>query len=83
LNGSHDLLICLTGLERDGETLCSEATCTTNAMKVAVGIWRAVIVDHDIDPLNINATTEDVGCNKDTLFESLERSVAIYAIATT
>jgi hypothetical protein len=51
-------------------------------MKVAVGVRRAVVVDDDVDSFNINATTKDVGCDKDTLFEGLESSVTIYATPT-
>jgi hypothetical protein len=52
-------------------------------MKVAVGVRRAVVVDDDVDPFNVNATTEDVGCDKDTLFEGLERSLTVYETPTT
>lgn len=41
-------------------------------MEVRVGIARGVVVDDDVDALDVNATAEDVGCDKHTLLESLE-----------
>ncbi len=45
-------------------------------MEVAVSVGRAVVVDHDVNTLHIDTTAEDIGCNKDTLLERLERRVA-------
>ena len=47
-----------------------------NTVKVAVSVGRAVIVDDDVDTLNINTTTEDVGSDQDTLLKRLEGSVS-------
>lgn len=50
-----------------------------NAVQIAVRIWWAVIIDDDVDTLNIDATAEDIGSDKDSLFESLEGAVAVDA----
>jgi hypothetical protein len=50
-------------------------------VEITVGVWWAVVVDHNIDTFDINATTKDVGCDEDTLFKGLEGSVTIYAAA--
>lgn len=44
-------------------------------MQVAVSVRRTVVVDHDIDTLNINTTTEDVSGNQYALLKCLERGV--------
>ena len=46
-----------------------------NTVQVAICVTRSVIVDDDIDSLNVDATAEDVGGDKDTLFEVLELRV--------
>jgi hypothetical protein len=51
-------------------------------VKITVGVWWAVVVDHDIDTFDINATTKDVGCDEDALFEGLEGSVTIYTTSS-
>lgn len=47
-----------------------------DAVKVAVGIRRTIVVDDDVDTLDIDTTTEDVGSDQDTLLERLEGSVS-------
>jgi hypothetical protein len=46
-----------------------------NAMQVRVRIRGSIIVDDDVYSLDIDTTTEDIGGNKDTFFESLERGI--------
>ena len=41
-------------------------------MEVAVGIGRAVIVDDDVDTLDVNTISEDIGSDEDARFEGLE-----------
>ena len=41
-------------------------------VKVGVGILRHVVVEHDVDTLNVHPSTEQVGCDQDTLLEILE-----------
>jgi hypothetical protein len=70
-------LISLRAYERDRKTLGSEATSTTNTMEVRVSITREIIVDGQVDTLDIDTTTENVGCNTDTLVELLEFLIAL------
>jgi hypothetical protein len=63
--------------EGDTETLGTETTSTTDAMKVGVGIARKIVVDGKVDTLDIDTTTEDVGSDTDTLVELFELLVAL------
>ena len=49
-----------------------------NTVKVRVGVRRGVVVDYDVHPFDINAATENVGSDKDTFFEGLERGISTY-----
>jgi len=49
-----------------------------NIVKILVGIKGSIIVDDDVNPLNVNATTQNVGSDKDTFFKSLERGAPAY-----
>ena len=44
-------------------------------MKVTVCVWRTIVVDDNVHPLDIDTTTEDVGGDQDALLERLEGSV--------
>jgi len=46
-------------------------------MKVRVSLVGHVVVDSDVDTLNIDTTTEDVGGDADTGLELLELLVAL------
>lgn len=46
-------------------------------MQVTICIRRAIIVDNNIDALNINTTTENIGRNKYPLFKRLESGITI------
>ena len=72
LNGLQDLLIGIAADERDTQPFRAEATCATDAMKVRICVGWQIVVDGKVDALNINATTEDIGCNADPLVELLE-----------
>ena len=47
-----------------------------HAVKVAVRIRRAVVVDHDVDTLHIDTTTEDICRHENTLLKCIEGGVA-------
>lgn len=49
-------------------------------MQIAVRIWRTVVVDDNVYSLNVNATTENVGSNQNTLFKCLKRGVTLDTI---
>lgn len=45
-------------------------------MEVRVGVGRGVVVDDDVDALDVDTATEDVGRDEDALLERLELLVA-------
>jgi len=63
--------------ERDGKTLGSEATSTTNSVEVGVGTLAHVVVDNDVDTLDINTAAKDVGRHHDAGLKVLELAVAL------
>jgi hypothetical protein len=72
LNLLEHLLVILIADERDGETLGTETTGTTDTVQVRVGIAGKIVVDGQVDSLDINTTTKHVGGDTDTLVELLE-----------
>ena len=76
----ENVVVLGTADEGDAEALGTEAACTTNAMKVGVGIGGKIVVDGKVDFLDIDATAEDVGSNADTLIEVFELFVALDAV---
>lgn len=76
LNGLENLLVLVVGDERDGDTLGTETTGTTDTVKVRVGVGRKIVIDRQVDALDIDTTTEDVGGDADALVEVLELLVA-------
>ena len=69
-----DLSARVLGLrnEADGHTTVSETSCTPYPMHVRVGLHWEVVVEHDVDPLNIETTGTKVGRDQDTRFKLLE-----------
>jgi len=45
-------------------------------MKVRVGVCWKIVIDGEIDLLDINTATKDIGCNTDALVEVFELLVA-------
>jgi hypothetical protein len=68
----QDLFVLRAAHERDGQTLGTETTSTTNSVEVRVGICGHVVVDGQIDAFDINTSAKDVGRHADTLVELLE-----------
>merc|ERR1719264_2520225 len=56
----------------DGQTLGTEPSSPSNSVQVCVSVLRHVVVEHNVDSLNIHATAEQVGGNKNSLLEVLE-----------
>lgn len=52
-------------------------------MQVAISVGWAIIIDHDINTLDINASAKYVSSHKDSLFKGFERSVPINADSST
>lgn len=62
--------------ERDGQSLGTESSSTTDTVQVGAGIVGQVVVDGEVDTLNINTSSKDIGSNADSLLELLELLVA-------
>ena len=77
LDALKNLLVILAAHETDRETLGTETAGTTYTMEVRVGVSWQVVVDGQVDTLDIDSTTEYVGCDTDTLVELLELLVAL------
>lgn len=71
-NSLEYLLVLLLADEGNGQTLGTETAGTTDTVQVGIGISRHVVVDGQVDTLDIDTTTEDVGGNADSLVELLE-----------
>lgn len=80
LNFFKDLLILLAADKRDGETLGTETTGTTDTVKVWVGVSGEIVVDGKVDTLNIDTTTKHISGDTDTLVEFLEFFVTFDSI---
>lgn len=79
-NGCQNLFVLFLADEGDGQTLGTKTTRTTHAMQVGVGITRHIVVDSQVDTLNVDTTTEDVGGNANALVELLELLVTLDTI---
>ena len=49
-----------------------------DTVKIAICVRRTIVVYYDIHPFNIDATSEDICGNENTLFERLESCVTVY-----
>jgi len=76
LNRLENNLVIRAADEGDTETLGSETTSTTDAVKVRISLVGHVVVDGDVDALNINSATKDVSRDTDASLEVLELLVA-------
>lgn len=65
--------------EGNGQTLGTEPTGTTHAVEVGVSVTWHVVVDSQVDPLDVDTTTEDVGGDADSFVELLELLVTLDA----
>lgn len=77
LNSLQDLLVGVRSDKRNRQTPRSEPTRSANSVEVRVGVGRLVVVDDDVDPLNVDSSTKDIGRDKDSLLERLELSVSL------
>lgn len=53
-----------------------------HAVQVAVSISRRIVIDDDVDPFHVNATTEDISGNENTLLEGFEGGISVDADET-
>lgn len=73
----EDLGVGLAGNKGDTKTLSTESTSSTNSVQVRISISRSIVVDDDVDSFDIDTSTEDVGCDQDSLLEVLEHLVSV------
>lgn len=76
LNRLQHLLVGIVAHKGDGKTLGTETARTTDTVEVGVSVRRQIVVDGQVDALNVDTTTEDVGGDTDALVELLELLVA-------
>jgi hypothetical protein len=72
LNLAENILIGFRGNKRDRKPFGAKTTSTTNSVKIAVGISRAIIIDDNVNTLDINTPPKDVRSYENSLFERLE-----------
>lgn len=77
LNLLEHLLVLLGADEADGHTLGTKTASTTDTVEVAVSVGGQVVIDGQVDTLDIDTTTEDVGRDTDALLELLELLVTL------
>ena len=76
LDSLEHLLVLIGADKGDSETLSAETTSTTDTVKIGVSIGGQIVVDSQVDALDINTTSEDIGRDTDTLVELLELLVS-------
>merc|ERR1719273_1139728 len=72
----EDFCIALVRHKGDGETFGSKPSSPGHSVQVGVSVLGHVVVEDNVDSLNVHATTEEVGGDKDSLLEILELLVA-------
>lgn len=72
LNRLQHLLVGIVAHKGNSKTLGTETARTTDTVEVGVGIRRQIVVDCQVDTLDVDTTTEDVGGDTDALVELLE-----------
>jgi len=80
LDRLDDLFVGGAANEGDAEALGTEATSTTDTVKVRIGLLGHVVVDGDVDALDVDTATEDVGGDADAGLELLELFVTLDAM---
>jgi hypothetical protein len=73
----QNILVGLCADEGDGDTLGTKTTGTTDTMEVGVSVKWEIVVNGQIDTLDINTTTEDIGGNADALVKFLEFLISL------
>jgi len=76
----EDFLVFLATNEGDSETFGTEATSAANSVQVRVGVAGHVVVEDDVDLLNVDTTSEEIGGHKNTVLEFLEPVVNLDAL---
>ena len=76
LNLLEHVLVGLVADKADTQALGTESTSTADTVEVRGCISWEIIVDGQVDTLDINASSEDIGGDTDSLIELLEFFVA-------
>lgn len=79
LNLLQHLLILFATHKADAQTFRAESTRTADSVEIRVGICRHVVVDGQVDPFDIDPSTEDVSGDTDAFVEFLELLVSFDA----
>ena len=67
LNVIQGLGVGLVGHEGDGQPLGSKTSSSGHAMKIGICVLGHVVIEHDVDPFDVHASTKQVGGNQNTL----------------
>lgn len=70
------LLVLVAANERDGKTLGTETTGTTDTVEVRIGISWEIVVDSQVDAFNVDTSSEYVSGHADSLVEFFELLVS-------
>ena len=68
----EDLLVGLTADEGNGQSLGSKPAGPPYTMEELVRVVGKIVIDHDVDPLDVDPTSEQVGRHEDAGVEVLE-----------
>ena len=78
LHISQDLVVLSFSPQKvDSHPPRVEASCPAHAMKVGVSVNGEVIVDHQIHPLNVDASSEEVGSHEQPRGVGLEQIIVL------
>lgn len=75
LNLAQNLLVLFAANEGNGDTLGSESSGTTHSVKELIGFVGEIVIDHDIDPLDIDSASKQIRRDQNAGIEILERLV--------
>ena len=76
LNLVENLGVPLITHKGDGQPLGTESSSPSNPVEVGVSVLGHVVVEDDVDPLDVHATSEEICCNQDSFLEFLELLVS-------
>jgi hypothetical protein len=68
----EDLLVLVATYERDGQALGAESASAADTVEVGVGVVGHVVVEHDVDLLDVDATGEQIRRHQESELELLE-----------
>ena len=75
LDLGQDFLVVLIGDETDAQTLGVEATSSADSVKVLISLFRHVVVNDDVDLFDVNASTQQISTDHDSVLALSEALV--------